>query len=71
MKKFKTTFTYSTKMILSFDQTYETCKMSVSLGDAVAFAEISMKIHNFSVCDIIDANTGEVLAIVKKEEDND
>ena len=60
---------YTTNMFISFDNTYEIHPKVRRLDAAIGLAHSALKLHNFSVADIIDANTGEVLAIIKNTED--
>lgn len=61
------TLEYTTKVIISFDHLFETSfAFNPNLSTAIDFAKLAMLNHNFSVADIIDAETGEILAIVKK-----
>ena len=59
---------YSTQMILSGDGILNTTQRSMSLNKAVNQAKDLILAYDFGYVDIIDAATGEVLAIVKKNE---
>jgi len=65
----KTEICLTTNMDMVFDNTYSAPRKVRRLGDAIEMAKVSMQLHDFSVCDIIDASTGEVLAIIKKTDD--
>jgi len=56
---------YSTKMTITFDRMYDH-NINGSLDDALDFVEKAFRLHNFGTADIIDATTGEVLAIVEE-----
>ena len=57
--------TYSTKMIINFDRMYDH-NYNGNLDSAINFATQALYLHNFDTADIIDATTGEVIAIVKR-----
>lgn len=59
---------YTTNMIISFDHIYEVPAKVRRLDAAIGLARSSIKLHNFDVADIIDAATGEVLAIVRNND---
>lgn len=67
---FNVKLTYNPNVIVSFDGLYEnghitkTCK---SLDEMIATTTELLLIHNFTYADIIDADTGEVIAIVERE----
>ena len=60
----KTEICFTTNMDMMFDNTYSAPRAVRKLSDAIEMAKVSMKLHDFTVCDILDASTGEVLAIV-------
>ena len=60
----KTEICFTTNMDMVFDNTYSAPRKVRRLGEAIEMAKVSMKLHDFTVCDIIDASTGEVLVIV-------
>ena len=62
----KVELSYSTQMILSGDGILSTAQRSMSLNKAVNQAKDLILAYDFDYVDIIDATTGEVLAIVKK-----
>ena len=61
--------TYSTTMEFTFDEIFTIGKRYFTLKEAITFAKVAMKLHNFLTCDIIDATTGEVLVILKDNEE--
>lgn len=67
----KIEITYTTKMVISYDGRFDTPAMSVSLENAIAIATMEIKTHNFTMADIIDADTGEVLAIITNDDEDD
>ena len=67
-KVFTVEFCYTTSVEIVFDDLFTLRKATLTIGDAVSLASTMMKLHNFTSADIIDTNTGEVLAIVKAEE---
>ena len=68
----KIELTYTTIMVISYDDgRFNTPAMSISLENAIAIATMEIKVHNFTMADIIDADTGEVLAIITDDEDID
>lgn len=56
--------TYSTKMIINFDRMYDH-NYNGNLDGAIDFAIKALRLHDFGTADIIDATTGEVIAIVE------
>lgn len=56
---------FSTKMVISFDRMYEH-EYRGSLDGAIDFATKALRLHNFGTADIIDATTGEVIAIIEE-----
>jgi hypothetical protein len=70
MPMFNVKLTYNPNVIVSFDGIYEngfitkTCK---SLDKMIETTMDLLLIHNFTRADIIDADTGEIIAIVERE----
>ena len=65
----KVDLTFSTSMELVFDHVYVVAKHPRTLNDAINLAKVSMLLHNFTTCDIVDGITGEVLAILTQEQE--
>lgn len=61
----KVAICYSTKIIISYDSRLETPAVTMTLEKAIAIATTEMTTYGFLIADIIDANTGEVLAIIE------
>lgn len=66
----KVEFLYSTNMIISFDGTFNK-EYRGSLDIAIDLASDCIEEHNFHYADIIDGITGEIIAVVRNEEDDD
>lgn len=60
--------TFGTKMTICFDGYYYSPTRYRQLGEAIQIAEERLEPHDFCRADIIDANTGEVLATIYREE---
>ena len=67
-KIFAVDFCYTTSVEIVFDDLFTLRKSTLRLGDAVSLADTMMKLHDFTSADIIDADTGEVIATVTAEE---
>jgi len=68
----KIELTYATMIVISYDGgRFDTPAMSLSLENAIAIATMEIKTHNFTMADIIDADTGEILAIITNDDDED
>ena len=66
--EFKIEVTYTTYMRVLFDDKFEIKLGGYTLNDAFAVTTNCMRKHNFTHADIMDDNTGEVLAIVNSEQ---
>lgn len=59
---------YTTKVIINYDSRFDTPAVPMSLDKAISTASFEMKTYGFAIADIIDAKTGEVLAIVENDD---
>lgn len=59
-------FTYSTKMVVVFDEEYEV-PHNGTLTEAVCIVKNGFYEYGFDKADIIDAETGEVLAMAEND----
>lgn len=59
-------YTYSTKMIICFDDVYEVHHCG-TLEEATCIVKNGFYEYGFDKADIIDANTGEVLAMAEND----
>ncbi len=57
---------YCTMMMINFDRILETSPKPFKLGEALDFARQMIADHDFNQAEIIDANTGEILAILNR-----
>ena len=66
--EFKIEVTYTTYIRVLFNNEFEVKLGAYTLNDAFALTTNYMRRHNFTHADIMDDNTGEVLAIVTDEQ---
>ena len=63
----KLQLTYCTKMDICFDNTYTISQKIGTLENMIKLAEYGLTAHNFHSADIIDSETGEIIAILSKD----
>lgn len=56
-----------TKMDICFDGTYTISQKIGTLGNMIKLAEYGLTAHNFHSADIIDSDTGEIIATLSKD----
>ena len=57
---------YRTKMDICFDKTYTISERIGTLENMIKLAEYALTAHNFYNADIIDSETGEIIATLSK-----
>ena len=63
----KLQLTYCTKMDICFDGTYTISRKTGTLENMIKLAEYGLTAHNFHSADIIDSETGEIIATLSKD----
>ena len=63
----KLQLTYCTKMDICFDNTYTISQKIGTLENMIKLAEYGLTTHNFHNADIIDSETGEIIATLSKD----
>ena len=56
---------YCAKITVCYDQSFYTNAQPMNLGKAIDMAKKDMKVYGYVSADIIDSETGEILAIVQ------
>ena len=67
MDNFNVEIYYCTKMVLCYDQHFYTNAQPMNLGKAIETAKADMRVYGYVSADIIDSETGEILAIIKAD----
>ena len=69
MKLLTIYYHYQTKkIILTYDSSFETPAVDMTLKKAIEIANAEMNTYGFLIADIMDAETGEILAILNNED---
>ena len=63
----KLQLTYCTTMDIYFDGTYTISRKIGTLENMIKLAEYGLITHNFHSADIIDSETGEIIATLSKD----
>ena len=67
MDDFNVEIYYGAKITMCYDQHFYTNAQPMNLGKAIETAKADMRAYGYVSVDIIDSETGEILAIIKAD----